>query len=694
MSGTGGVASWVVLTVVVGMTVVAVDSTAIAQPQVDAETCRGAATPSVIGGCSDLATVGTPGCCDVTGRAFWCQGNNLYCQDCGDAGFEGCGWNPLGFYACGEAPNTSDPTGVIPISCDACPVECDGEASCSPTCRGRCGRCADAGAICLDDGVCWESDCDGAECGADSRGLSCGQCAADESCINALKRCEPLPQACVPQPGPGCDGCACEACVCEAYPSCCTEQWDVFCAAACEQGCGFECSACPAAPSCEGLECGSYCGVDCGTCEGDQVCTDFQCCTPLCDGRTCGDDGCGGTCGACGTFDTCVDGACLACAPNCPAGVTCGDDGCGGTCGSCGETETCDKRQCVTNLCLGACGTQEVDCGPDCSCFCDVECFDFGDCCPGLCEACGEGVAECCAPSCDGTRCDDDGCGGTCTCGASLGCREDGACSACQPSCDGSTCGPDGCGGVCGTCENGQTCSGSGACETCTPNCGGLSCGDDGCGGVCGSCSVNATCLDGACARSPGGPCGNITFQGCCETTLVWCENDVLQLQPCDGPCGWNADGFDGMGWHECGFSGADPTGQVALGCCDPVCSGKRCGDDGCGGSCGACAVDMVCEAFDCVPRQVADPEPDTTTADTAVETEPDTTAETASTDTTEPVRDTIVAADTAAETAPRRDDDAGCGGCTGAPSPQPGLWLIVGIALGLLRRRRRVNPR
>jgi MYXO-CTERM domain-containing protein len=57
----------------------------------------------------------------------------------------------------------------------------------------------------------------------------------------------------------------------------------------------------------------------------------------LCLGRTCGDDGCGGSCGSCTGGKTCsADGACVsACVPSC-AGKTCGDsDGCGGTCGSC-----------------------------------------------------------------------------------------------------------------------------------------------------------------------------------------------------------------------------------------------------------------------------------------------------------------------------------------------------------------------
>jgi hypothetical protein len=34
-------------------------------------------------------------------------------------------------------------------------------------------------------------------------------------------------------------------------------------------------------------------------------------CTPTCDGRPCGDDGCGASCGSCGTGSVCAEGSCL-----------------------------------------------------------------------------------------------------------------------------------------------------------------------------------------------------------------------------------------------------------------------------------------------------------------------------------------------------------------------------------------------
>jgi hypothetical protein len=69
-------------------------------------------------------------------------------------------------------------------------------------------------------------------------------------------------------------------------------------------------------------------------------------CTPDCDGKVCGDDGCGGTCApGCGTGETCnAQGLCDACQPDC-AGKVCGDDGCGGQCQpGCGAGQTCNAQ--------------------------------------------------------------------------------------------------------------------------------------------------------------------------------------------------------------------------------------------------------------------------------------------------------------------------------------------------------------
>lgn len=69
-------------------------------------------------------------------------------------------------------------------------------------------------------------------------------------------------------------------------------------------------------------------------------------CVVDCDGKVCGDDGCGGSCGEC-TIEGqgCVDGACI-CIGNC-VGRECGDDGCGGSCGTCRTGTQCKDYECI-----------------------------------------------------------------------------------------------------------------------------------------------------------------------------------------------------------------------------------------------------------------------------------------------------------------------------------------------------------
>ncbi|MFO0744335.1 MAG: FG-GAP-like repeat-containing protein [Myxococcota bacterium] len=88
--------------------------------------------------------------------------------------------------------------------------------------------------------------------------------------------------------------------------------------------------------SCDGKSCGSDgCGGSCGSCGFGQLCVGGHCsvdCAPQCDGKSCGDNGCGGSCGSCPSGYSCVAGACTNdCTPACE-GKQCGDDGCGGTC--------------------------------------------------------------------------------------------------------------------------------------------------------------------------------------------------------------------------------------------------------------------------------------------------------------------------------------------------------------------------
>jgi len=227
----------------------------------------------------------------------------------------------------------------------------------------------------------------------------------------------------------------------------------------------------PCLPQCEGKECGDDgCGGECGSCpEVAPICTaDGKCAIEevcSCDGLECGDDGCGNSCGKCpGTQDECKNGQCV-CVPAC-YGKECGDDGCGGSCG-----------ECETGVCLGH---------------------------------------QCCIPDCALKECGDDGCAGSCgiCTGTQDGCVE-GLC-VCLPACDGKDCGPDGCGGSCGDCAGEQDECQGGIC-VCVPDCGVANCGDDGCGGLCG-----------------GQPCQDIDGDGVPDDQDVfpedpdeWADNDL-----------------------------------------------------------------------------------------------------------------------------------------------------------------------
>ena len=108
-------------------------------------------------------------------------------------------------------------------------------------------------------------------------------------------------------------------------------------------------------------------------------------CQPDCEGKECGDDGCGGSCGECGSGETCKSGQCVEITPtcgdgicdpgedfdNCPSdcecqpdceGKECGDDGCGGSCGECGSGETCVDGKCQTGGCNVSGPEPKVNC--------------------------------------------------------------------------------------------------------------------------------------------------------------------------------------------------------------------------------------------------------------------------------------------------------------------------------------------
>ena len=371
--------------------------------------------------------------------------------------------------------------------------------------------------------------------------------------------------------------------------------------------------------------------LGCGNEAGEAVETD-QGCTPDCAGRECGDDGCGGSCGVCndGAFctseecteglceatvtegcfidDTCVppgqdhpDDPCAACTPELSdslwsalpdgtkcggggacfegvccdpdqacAGKDCGDDGCGGTCGECTDGDACVDGVCTVADCL-ACLPWQI-CDDDLDICVDPE--PTG----GDCPAAGDML---------GTDCKDVAGVGCCDgstlyyCGADNGCPNGEATCLCTVECgsgaDGLSCGwmvdADAPHGGLYMCVKAATAAGEPTglfpwqCkDVCHPDCDGKQCGDDGCDGSCGDCHPDIEeCVEGTCACLFS-ECG----AGCC-----------LEGETC----------FEDS-------------------CCAPVCDGKECGDDGCGGTCGDCSDDdacngvEVCEEGACLPGE------------------------------------------------------------------------------------------
>lgn len=379
---------------------------------------------------------------------------------------------------------------------------------------------------------------------------------------------------------------------------------------------------------------------------------DSATCVPFCIGKVCGPDGCGGSCGACQdpAKPTCTSaGQCAAaCIPACN-GKACGSDGCGGTCGACAANATCTPSgTCVPNswtckadwygdgeVCDCQCGAADVDCAkpgtPVAGCTALQTCDSTGTCqskipkawkcAPATYDAldacnCGCGAPD---PDCKYASLPVSGCAGV-----NAACDATGTCAACVPDCSGKACGGDGCGGSCGACTTGSaTFCYLGACvDPCKPkpiNCGPNSCGDDGCGGSCGSCAKGSSCLAGQCVVDAAkadptsclGHCGSTAPAGCyctpsCKQSGTCCT-DYATVCTCKPNCTGKACGSDGCG-GSCGTCPANAAYCNAKFECDatclPACKGKACGGDGCGGVCGTCAAGSKCSLNgQCVPN-------------------------------------------------------------------------------------------
>jgi hypothetical protein len=135
-------------------------------------------------------------------------------------------------------------------------------------------------------------------------------------------------------------------------------------------------------------------------------------CLPNCSDRSCGSDGCGGSCGACPVNQICQGGTC--CTPQ-PSAATCAGrcgtwlDNCGQpvTCATCPGSQVCLLNgtcaiSCESAPCPGSCGGCN-DQNPEGLRICDVfdacsaqECTSTLECPPGMaCLECGSPTFRC-----------------------------------------------------------------------------------------------------------------------------------------------------------------------------------------------------------------------------------------------------------------------------------------------------------
>ncbi|MFH1531264.1 MAG: hypothetical protein ABIK09_11110 [Pseudomonadota bacterium] len=407
--------------------------------------------------------------------------------------------------------------------------------------------------------------------------------------------------------------------------------------------------ACVAWRCVEGADGCGFCGQAPLDCDDGEPCTEDSCdpATGDCvhasigEGEDC-DDG-----DLCTVADTCdATGACTGLTLDCDDLNGCTLDECAPLTGECTHVNVavaCDDGDPCTegDVCAGGACQPGPD-GPDCDdandCTDDVcdpgtgGCVHTPSAAPGCCESdedCNDDnacTADTCDPedgSCanvavDGAPCDDgdactleDACiDGACTPAADLDCEDLNECT--TDSCDPNS----GCVHAqvadAAPCTDGNVCTQGDGCldGVCVP-------------GVPVACDDGDACTTDACV--PGEGCVNtpIPLPDCCNTaadcndgdvcTADTCEDNLCEHAPVIGPgccvpqCTGKVCGPNGCG-GTCGecLAGYCEAGQC-LTVCVPQCAGKVCGPNGCGGSCGACQPGLACgpagQCQQCVPQ-------------------------------------------------------------------------------------------
>ena len=205
--------------------------------------------------------------------------------------------------------------------------------------------------------------------------------------------------------------------------------------------------------------------------------------------------------------DADTSSSCEPCMPQCE-GKVCGDDGCGWVCGTCSGDRPCVSHHCGAidgDSCINMnCGNDYVSgyyCG---ACPDDWSCSMY---------------SRSCTP--DGGGCDGIPPGGMCINGSLVTCREDNVYTS---FCDFKEC-VDSSGNEEAHCLE----------VPCLPSCFGRICGDDGCGGSCGICGVGKSCDSDLGICLPGEPgCGRFKDNDVCAGHVrIVCKEDEIEVSPC-----------------------------------------------------------------------------------------------------------------------------------------------------------------
>jgi agmatine/peptidylarginine deiminase len=454
-------------------------------------TCGGGAQ-CFVGMCvNDCVGVPYEGCCDGA-VAWYCnpQAGTLVSEPCGEgqaAAYPFCGWTgPQNGYYCSDAEVGAEPSGALPLECEAYLICLDADCDEGEICDPVAGGCVpDPNTVC--DEMPFEGCCEGdsvvwcedglrysADCGQNSPPTTCGW-DGDNGFFNCVATA-PTPPAGITAVCPG--GCATVA-DCDDGELCTEDSCvDGRCRFTRIPGCCVAVSDCNdrnpcTTDSCSNNQCGWTAIPDC-TCTV-ALCDDANPCTT----EVCGADGlcvytrvpgCCNEARDCNdrnvcTEDTCVANGCVhteiaGCQQPCEAHSDCLD------------ADICTNDRCVAGFCdhsrIVGCCTQDAHCGDASLCTID-SCGDNNACVhvPKTCDAgliCNPNSGNCeppCTPSCAGKVCGDNGCGGSCgTCPVGFTCGDDGERCVETCSCIGMECGVPAAGcPPCGQCADGEECN-------------------------------------------------------------------------------------------------------------------------------------------------------------------------------------------------------------------------------------------